>query len=90
MVICATLIFLSVEQFPNNNKEVNMKRSEYEQIQKEVIDFLEQLDEQDKKFILIDYDIEEPEPDFLWEYCHESSTEIDSVFRFVPADSDYK
>ena len=67
-----------------------MKRSEYEQIQKEVKDFLEQLDEQDKKFILIDYDIEEPEPDFLWEYCYESSTEIDSVFRFVPADSDYK
>ena len=67
-----------------------MKRSEYEQIQKEVLEFLEQLDEQDKRFILIDYDIEEPEPDFLWEYSQESITEIDSVFRYVPADSDYK
>ena len=67
-----------------------MRKSEYEQIQKEVLDFLEQLDEQDKRFILINYDIEEPEPDFLWEYSHESVTEIDSVFRYVPADPDYK
>ena len=87
--MCYTYISFS-GAIPNNNKEVHMKRSEYEQIQKEVIDFLEQLDEQDRKFILVDYDIEEPEPDFLWEYCYESSTEIDSVFRFVPADSDYK
>lgn len=75
-----------MEQFPNNNKEANMKRSEYEQIQKEVIDFLEQLDEDDRKYILVDYEQEDIEVKFRWEYMHESTSEPDSIFRKIYPD----
>lgn len=50
-------------------------------IYKEVLDFLEQLDEEDKKFILVNYDEEEVEPTFRFEYQFESLTESDSVFK---------
>ena len=66
-----------------------MRKSEYEQIHKEVADFLKSLDETDKKFILVDYDVEETEPNFMWEHAFESITEIDSVFMTVYSDSDY-
>ena len=52
-----------------------------EETYKEVLDFLEQLDEEDKRFILINYDEEEVEPTFRFEYQFESLTEIDSVFK---------
>lgn len=52
-----------------------------DEIYKEVLDFLEQLDEEDKKFILINYDEEEVEPTFRFEYQFESITESDSVFK---------
>lgn len=51
---------------------------------KEVLDFLEQLDEEDKRFILINYDEEEVEPTFRFEYQFESLTESDSVFKKNP------
>ena len=66
-----------------------MRKSEYEQIHKDVVDFLEQLDEEDRKHILVDYETEEVEPNFLWEYAFESTTEIDSIFMTVYSDSDY-
>lgn len=52
-----------------------------DEIYKEVMDFLEQLDEEDKKFILINYDEEEVESTFRFEYQFESITESDSVFK---------
>ena len=48
---------------------------------KEVMDFLEQLDEEDKRFILVNYDEEEIEPTFRFEYQFESLTESDSIFK---------
>lgn len=63
-----------------------MRKSEYEQIQKEVLDFLEQLDEEDRKYILVDYECEEAETKFRWEYMHESTSEADSVFRRIYPD----
>ena len=52
-----------------------------DEIYKEVLDFLEQLDEDDKRFILINYDEEEIEPTFRFEYQFESLTESDSIFK---------
>ena len=52
-----------------------------DEIYKEVLDFLEQLDEEDKKFILVNYDEEEVEATFRFEYQFESLTESDSVFK---------
>lgn len=52
-----------------------------DEIYKEVLDFLNQLDEEDKKFILVNYDEEEVEPTFRFEYQFESITESDSVFK---------
>ena len=52
-----------------------------DEIYKEVLDFLEQLDEEDKKFILVNYDEEEVEPTFRFEYQFESLTESDSIFK---------
>ena len=52
-----------------------------DEIYKEVLDFLEQLDEDDKRFILINYDEEEIEPTFRFEYQFESLTETDSIFK---------
>lgn len=52
-----------------------------DEIYKEVLDFLEQLDEEDKKFILVNYDEEEVEATFRFEYQFESITESDSVFK---------
>ena len=66
-----------------------MKRSEYEEIYKDVVDFLEQMDDEDRKHILVDYETEEVEPDFMWEYAHESLTEIDSIFMTIHSDSDH-
>lgn len=51
-----------------------------DEVYKEVLDYLEQLDEEDKRFILVNYDEEEAEPTFRWEYQFESLTESDSVF----------
>lgn len=51
-----------------------------DEVYKEVLDYLEQLDEDDKRFILVNYDEEEVEPTFRWEYQFESLTESDSVF----------
>lgn len=51
-----------------------------------LLELLEQLDEEDKKHILINYDEEETEVAFRWEYAHESCSEIDSVFRHVYPD----
>lgn len=50
------------------------------EVYKEVLDYLEQLDEDDKRFILVNYDEEEVEPTFRFEYQFESLTESDSVF----------
>lgn len=44
-------------------------------------EFLEELDEEDEKRIIVDYEVEKVEPRFRWEYAHESSTEVGSVFR---------
>ena len=63
-----------------------MRKSEYEQIHKEVVDFLEQLDDEDRKHILIDYECEEVEVKFRFEFMHESCSEADSVFRRVYPD----
>lgn len=52
-----------------------------DEVYKEVLDFLEQLDEEDKRFILVNYDEEEVEPTFRFEYQFESLTESDSVFK---------
>jgi hypothetical protein len=60
-----------------------MKRSEYEETYKEVVEFLEQLDEEDRKFVLVDYETEEVEVQWRFEYQHESTTEADSVFRKI-------
>ena len=53
-----------------------MTEHEYEEI-------LEYLDDQDRQYILVDYDIEEPSATFRWEYAHEGITESDSVFRKI-------
>jgi hypothetical protein len=53
---------------------------------KEDIDWEEllfELDLEDEKFIIVDYDNEKIEPKFRWEYAHESVTESDSVFRRI-------
>ena len=63
-----------------------MRKSEYEQIHKEVVDFLEQLDDEDRKHILVDYETEEVEAKFRWEYQCESVSEADSVFRKIYPD----
>ena len=57
------------------------------EVYKEVLDYLEQLDEDDKRFILVNYDEEEVEPTFRWEYQFESLTESDSVFSKRKHDS---
>lgn len=44
-------------------------------------EYLEELDFDDEKRIIIDFEKEKPEPRFRWEYAHESITEIGSVFR---------
>lgn len=54
---------------------------------KEVLDYLEQLDEEDKRFILVNYDEEEVESTFRFEYQFESLTESDSVFRKIRPNS---
>ena len=51
-------------------------------IYQEVVDFLEQLDEEDLKHILVS-DEELIEPVFRWEYQFESLTEAESLFRQV-------
>ena len=58
-----------------------------QEIYKEVSEYLEQLDEEDKKHILVNYDVEELEPRFRWEYAHESCSEHDSVFRTILPDN---
>jgi hypothetical protein len=63
-----------------------MKRSEYEIAHKDVLEFLEQLDEEDRKFVLVDYETEEAETSFRWEYQCESLSEADSVFRRIYPD----
>ena len=54
-----------------------------QEVYREVLDFLEQLDEEDRKHILVNYDEEEIEPTFRFEYQFESLTESDSIFRKV-------
>ena len=56
-------------------------KTKNDEIYREVLDFLEQLDEDDKRFILINYDEEEIEPTFRFEYQFESLTESDSIFK---------
>jgi hypothetical protein len=51
-------------------------------IYQEVVDFLEQLDEEDLKHILISEE-EMIEPLFRWEYQFESLTETESLFQRV-------
>jgi hypothetical protein len=63
-----------------------MMKSEYEQIHKDVVDFLERLDDEDRKFVLVDYETEEVEVKFRWEYQCESTSEADSVFRKIYPD----
>lgn len=46
-------------------------------------DLLSDLDLEDEKYIIVDYDVEKPEVRFRWEYAHESSSEHDSVFRKI-------
>lgn len=50
-------------------------------------EILNELDESDERFILVDFEQEKPELLFRWEYAHESLTEADSVFRINFADS---
>lgn len=53
---------------------------------KEEIDWeeiLSELDLEDEKFIIVDYDNEKPEIKFRWEYQFEHLTEGDSVFRKI-------
>lgn len=57
------------------------------EVYREVLDYLEQLDEDDKRFILVNYDEEEVEPTFRFEYQFESLTESDSVFSKRKHDS---
>ena len=51
-------------------------------IYQEVVEFLEQLDEEDLKHILISEE-EMIEPIFRWEYQFEGITETESLFRQV-------
>jgi hypothetical protein len=51
-------------------------------IYQEVVDFLEQLDEEDLKHIIVTEE-ELIEPVFRWEYQFESITETESLFRMV-------
>lgn len=44
-------------------------------------ELLSELDWEDEKYILVDYDTEQAEVKFRWEYAHESTSEADSVFR---------
>lgn len=52
------------------------------EIYQEVVDFLEQLDEEDLKYIILSEE-EVAEPVFRWEYQFESLTEAESLFRQV-------
>lgn len=63
-----------------------MRKSEYEEIYKETVDFLEQMDDEDLKHILVDYESEGVEVSFRWEFQHESCSEADSVFRKIYPD----
>lgn len=63
-----------------------MRKSEYEGIYKETVDFLEQMDDEDRKHVLVDYETEEVETKFRWEFMHESASEADSVFRKIMPD----
>ena len=56
-------------------------KTKNDEVYNEVLEFLEQLDEEDKRFILVNYDEEEIEPAFRFEYQFESLTESDSVFK---------
>mgnify|MGYP002662824535 CR=1 FL=1 len=56
-------------------------KTKNDEVYKEVLEFLEQLDEEDKRFILVNYDEEEIEPTFRFEYQFESLTETESIFR---------
>ena len=58
-----------------------------DQIYKDVLDFLEQLDDEDRKHILVDYETEEIEVKFRFEFQHESCSEADSVFRKIYSDN---
>lgn len=49
-------------------------------------DILSDLDAEDEKYIIIDYDNEYTEPSWRWEYSHESLTEADSIFRRILPD----
>ena len=51
-------------------------------IYQEVVDFLEQLDEEDLKHIIVTEE-ELIEPVFRWEYQFEGITETESLFRMV-------
>ena len=53
-----------------------------ETIYQEVVDFLEQLDEEDLKHIIVTEE-ELIEPVFRWEYQFESLTETESLFQRV-------
>ena len=46
-------------------------------------EWLETLDEDDLRYILLDFDEEESEQGFRFEYQHEGLTEIDTVFRKI-------
>ena len=52
------------------------------EIYQEVIDFLEQLDEEDLKYIILTEE-DVIEPVFRWEYQFESLTETESLFRQI-------
>lgn len=50
-------------------------------------EWLEALDEDDLRYILLDFDEEEAEATFRWEYQHEGLSTFDSVFKKIMPDS---
>lgn len=46
-------------------------------------EILSELDEEDEKRIIVDYEVEKAEPAFRWEYAHEHLTEYGSIFRKI-------
>lgn len=52
----------------------------------EIEDFLKDLDDDDLKHIIVNYDEETIEQKFRWEFQHEGLSELDSVFRKIMPD----
>lgn len=79
MILCSYVLNkrdLKVEQKEEQEGSLNPL---YEEL-------LNELDEEDEKRVLINYEVEKVEPRFRWEFQHESITEYDSVFRKIRSD----